>query len=176
MLKSLLVSSLLFSQVTAFSVTPNVHSPLTRQQPQPPQHQRPQQRPQQQRPTALSPLFMGRAAAVREKTKGKTDARKAKTNAVFGKRIIMAVKQGGSPDPNANSLLANIIRLAKNNSVPVDVSQIKSSQVRSRQLPYLVRLQNLRLQYLTLQKRKRKKTICFSSFSCDGSCFEEIRN
>lgn len=36
---------------------------------------------------------MGRAAAVRAATKSKTDARKAKVNAVFGKRIIMAVKQ-----------------------------------------------------------------------------------
>lgn len=43
--------------------------------------------------TRLSPLFMGRAAAVRAATKSKTDARKAKINAVFGKRIIMAVKQ-----------------------------------------------------------------------------------
>ena len=107
MLKSLLVWSLLFSQATSFSVTPSViNSPLT----------------QQQRTTALSPLGMGRAAAVREKTKGKTDLRKTKTNAIFGKRIIMAVKQGGSPEPTANTLLANIIRLAKNNNVPVDVS------------------------------------------------------
>lgn len=41
----------------------------------------------------LLPLFMGRAAAVRAATKTKTDAKKAKINAVFGKRIIMAVKQ-----------------------------------------------------------------------------------
>ena len=66
-------------------------------------------------------LFMGRAAAVRAATKGKTDAAKAKTNAIFGKKIIMAVKQGGSPDPNANRSLANIIKAAKANSVPVDV-------------------------------------------------------
>jgi YebC/PmpR family DNA-binding regulatory protein len=63
---------------------------------------------------------MGRAAAVREKTKGKTDARKAKTNASFGKKIIQAVKQGGSPDPNANRALGELIRLAKNANVPVD--------------------------------------------------------
>lgn len=67
----------------------------------------------------LSPLFMGRAAAVREKTKSKTDAKKAKTNAVFGKKIIMAVKQGG-PEPDANRALADIIRQAKTNNVPVD--------------------------------------------------------
>jgi len=66
-----------------------------------------------------SPLFMGRAAAVREKTKSKTDGKKAKTNAIFGKRIIMAVKQGG-PDPDSNRALGDIIKQAKTNNVPVD--------------------------------------------------------
>eukprot|EP00581_Thalassiosira_minuscula_P036422 CAMPEP_0184443738 /NCGR_PEP_ID=MMETSP0740-20130409/729_1 /TAXON_ID=385413 /ORGANISM="Thalassiosira miniscula, Strain CCMP1093" /LENGTH=294 /DNA_ID=CAMNT_0026812163 /DNA_START=30 /DNA_END=914 /DNA_ORIENTATION=- len=70
--------------------------------------------------TRLSPLFMGRAAAVRAATKGKTDAKKAKVNAYYGKKIIMAVKQGGSPDPVANRQLAELIKAAKNNSVPVD--------------------------------------------------------
>jgi len=68
----------------------------------------------------LSPLFMGRAAAVRAATKSKTDAKKAKTNAIYGKRIIMAVKQGGSDDPKANKALADVIKAAKANSVPVD--------------------------------------------------------
>lgn len=68
-----------------------------------------------------SPLFMGRAAAVREKTKSKTDAKKAKVNALYGKKIIMAVKQGG-PDPDANRALGELIKQAKTNSVPVDVS------------------------------------------------------
>lgn len=68
----------------------------------------------------LSVLFMGRAAAVRAATKAKTDARKAKTNAIFGKKIIMAVKEGGSPDPNANRLLFDIMKQAKASSVPVD--------------------------------------------------------
>lgn len=67
-----------------------------------------------------SPLFMGRAAAVRAATKGKTDARKSKTNATFGKKIIMAVKEGGSPDLNANRMLADLIKQAKANNVPVD--------------------------------------------------------
>jgi len=62
---------------------------------------------------------MGRAAAVREKTKSKTDAIKAKTNGVYGKKIIMAVKQGG-PEPGANRALADLIKQAKANSVPVD--------------------------------------------------------
>ena len=70
----------------------------------------------------MSPLFMGRAAAVRAATKGKTDAKKAKVNAYYGKKIIMAVKQGGSPDPVANRQLAELIKAAKNNSVPMDVS------------------------------------------------------
>jgi hypothetical protein len=65
---------------------------------------------------------MGRAAAVREKTKGKTDLRKAKCNATFGKKIIMAVKQGGSPSPDANRMLADVIKQAKTNNVPADVS------------------------------------------------------
>ena len=69
-----------------------------------------------------SALFMGRAAAVRAATKGKTDAKKAKVNAYYGKKIIMAVKAGGSADPNANRQLAELIKAAKNNSVPVDVS------------------------------------------------------
>ncbi|GFH54995.1 hypothetical protein CTEN210_11471 [Chaetoceros tenuissimus] len=68
---------------------------------------------------ALSPLFMGRAAAVRAATKGKTDAKKAKTNALYGKKIIMCVKQGG-PDPDGNRALAELIKAAKANSVPVD--------------------------------------------------------
>lgn len=66
-----------------------------------------------------SALFMGRAAAVRAATKSKTDAKKAKTNALYGKKIIMAVKQGG-PDPDANRPLADLIKQAKSNSVPVD--------------------------------------------------------
>jgi transcriptional/translational regulatory protein YebC/TACO1 len=65
---------------------------------------------------------MGRAAAVRAATKGKTDAKKAKVNAYYGKKIIMAVKQGGSPDPSANRQLGELIKAAKNNSVPIDVS------------------------------------------------------
>ena len=69
---------------------------------------------------------MGRAAAVRAATKGKTDAAKAKTNAVFGKKIIMAVKTGGSADPNANRALANVIKAATANSVPMDVRTASS--------------------------------------------------
>ena len=70
----------------------------------------------------ISPLFMGRAAAVRAATKGKTDAKKAKINGYYGKKIIMAVKQGGSADPSANRQLGELIKAAKANSVPSDVS------------------------------------------------------
>lgn len=63
---------------------------------------------------------MGRAAAVRASTKAKTDAKKAKTNASFGKKIIMAVKEGGSADPNANRALYDVMKQAKANSVPID--------------------------------------------------------
>eukprot|EP00956_Cyclotella_meneghiniana_P043966 scaffold296109_cov73-Cyclotella_meneghiniana.AAC.1 len=63
---------------------------------------------------------MGRAAAVRAATKGKTDAKKAKVNAFYGKKIIMAVKQGGSSDPAANRQLGELIKAAKQNSVPMD--------------------------------------------------------
>ena len=66
---------------------------------------------------------MGRAAAVRAATKSKTDAKKAKTNATYGKKIIMAVKQGG-PDPDSNRALGDLIKAAKANSVPVDVSTL----------------------------------------------------
>ena len=47
-----------------------------------------------------SSLYMGRAAAVRAATKGKTDAAKAKNNNRSAKKIIMAVKEGGG-DPGA---------------------------------------------------------------------------
>jgi len=67
----------------------------------------------------VSPLFMGRAAINRAATKGKTDAKKAKTNALFGKKIIMCVKQGG-PDKEGNGALANLLKAARANNVPVD--------------------------------------------------------
>lgn len=78
-----------------------------------------------ERTSLISPLFMGRAAAVRAATKGKSDAKKAKVNALFGKKIIMAVKQGGSPDPSANRMLGDLIKQAKSANVPVDVSDPK---------------------------------------------------
>lgn len=75
----------------------------------------------QKQQSRIFPLFMGRAAAVRAATKSKTDAKKAKTNAYYGKKIIMAVKQGGGPDAESNTVLRDVIKAAKSNSVPVDV-------------------------------------------------------
>ena len=42
------------------------------------------------RPFLSPPLKMGRAAAVRAATKSKTDAKKAKTNALFGKKVRLS--------------------------------------------------------------------------------------
>jgi hypothetical protein len=61
----------------------------------------------------MSPLMMGRAAAVRALGKGKADAAKAKLNARYGKQISMAVKAGGN-DPVANRALAKLMEQAKN--------------------------------------------------------------
>jgi len=69
--------------------------------------------------TRTCPLFMGRAAAVRAATKSKTDLKKAKTNALYGKKITMAVKAGG-PSLEANKQLADLVKQAKANNVPVD--------------------------------------------------------
>lgn len=55
-----------------------------------------------------SQLFMGRAAAVRANTKAKTDAAKAKNNGRFVKKIIMAVKAGGT-DVDTNRQLAQVL-------------------------------------------------------------------
>ena len=98
---TLLAPLLLGSTATAFSVIPSTPSNTRTSS------------------SAVSPLFMGRAAAVRAKTKGKTDAIKAKVNGLFGKKIIMCVKQGG-PDPDGNRALDDLIRQAKNNNVPAD--------------------------------------------------------
>lgn len=75
--------------------------------------------PTSQHASRLSPLFMGRAAAVRAATKSKTDAKKAKTNAIYGKKIIMAVKQGGGPDPTPTDNLATSLNKQKLTMFPL---------------------------------------------------------
>ncbi|GMH50728.1 hypothetical protein TL16_g00849 [Triparma laevis f. inornata] len=69
--------------------------------------------------TRRSTSLFGRAAAVRAATKGKTDAAKTKIYGQFGKKIIMAVKDGGSASPDANKALRDVISMAKKNNVPV---------------------------------------------------------
>ena len=95
----ILAPLLLVSSASAFSVIPSTSSRTSS--------------------NAVSPLFMGRAAINRAATKGKTDAKKAKTNALYGKKIIMCVKQGG-PDKEGNGALANLLKAARANNVPVD--------------------------------------------------------
>ena len=65
-------------------------------------------------------IFMGRAAAVRAKTKARTDGAKAKNNNRYAKKIIQAVKAGG-PDPVSNRALQVLIAESKANNVPNDV-------------------------------------------------------
>jgi len=65
----------------------------------------------------ISPVMMGRAAAVRANKKGKTDAAKAKLYSRYGKMVTMCVKAGG-PDPVANVQLAKVLDQAKNAGVP----------------------------------------------------------
>lgn len=52
--------------------------------------------------------------------KGKNDAARAKIFTKVGREIIVAVKEGGSADPNVNSKLRDIIAKAKANNVPND--------------------------------------------------------
>lgn len=125
-----LVASLLSSQVAAFSFVSSSSRRGVPLVPKPTQHQQQHQQPVVHNDVDMSMifrrqlgvLFMGRAAAVRASTKAKTDSAKAKTNGLYGKKIVMAVKQGGSPDPVANRMLADVIKQARINNVPVDVS------------------------------------------------------
>ncbi|MBP5303818.1 MAG: YebC/PmpR family DNA-binding transcriptional regulator [Clostridia bacterium] len=55
-----------------------------------------------------------------KRKKEKTDGAKAKIFTKIAKEIAVAVKQGGGPDPNANSKLKDCIAKAKANNVPND--------------------------------------------------------
>uniref|UniRef100_A0A6T8GU84 Uncharacterized protein n=1 Tax=Hemiselmis andersenii TaxID=464988 RepID=A0A6T8GU84_HEMAN len=68
--------------------------------------------------THVSPVMMGRAAAKRAVTKGKTDLAKTKLNSRYGKMVTMCVKAGGT-DPIANPALAKLLVQAKQAGVPV---------------------------------------------------------
>ena len=52
--------------------------------------------------------------------KGKNDAARAKIFTKIGRELIVAVKEGGSADPNVNSKLRDCIAKAKANNVPND--------------------------------------------------------
>jgi YebC/PmpR family DNA-binding regulatory protein len=55
-----------------------------------------------------------------KRKKEKTDGQKAKIFTKIGREIAVAVKEGGSADPNANSKLKDCIAKAKANNVPND--------------------------------------------------------
>ena len=55
-----------------------------------------------------------------QKTKGAADAKRSATFTKIAKEIIVAVKQGGSGDPNNNSRLATVIAKAKAVNMPND--------------------------------------------------------
>lgn len=52
--------------------------------------------------------------------KGKNDAARAKIFTKIGRELIVAVKEGGSADPNVNSKLRDVIAKAKASNVPND--------------------------------------------------------
>lgn len=54
------------------------------------------------------------------RTKEKMDAKRSKIFTKLGKEIIVAVKTGGSADPNINSKLYSVIQKAKANNMPND--------------------------------------------------------
>ncbi len=55
-----------------------------------------------------------------QKTKGAADAKRSATFTKIAKEIIVAVKEGGSGDPNNNSRLATVIAKAKAANMPND--------------------------------------------------------
>ena len=55
-----------------------------------------------------------------QKTKGAQDAKRSAAFTKIAKEIIVAVKQGGSGDPNNNSRLATVIAKAKAANMPND--------------------------------------------------------
>ena len=57
-----------------------------------------------------------------QKTKGAADAKRSAAFTKIAKEIIVAVKQGGSGDPNNNSRLATVIAKAKAANMPTTSS------------------------------------------------------
>jgi len=55
-----------------------------------------------------------------QKTKGAADAKKAKIFTKYAREMAIAIKEGGSADPNTNSKLYAVIQRAKSENVPND--------------------------------------------------------
>lgn len=55
-----------------------------------------------------------------KRKKEKTDGQRAKIFTKIGRELVVAVRDGGSPDPNVNSKLKDCIAKAKANNVPND--------------------------------------------------------
>ena len=55
-----------------------------------------------------------------KRKKEKTDGARAKIFTKIGRELAVAVKEGGSADPAANSKLKDVIAKAKANNVPND--------------------------------------------------------
>jgi transcriptional/translational regulatory protein YebC/TACO1 len=63
---------------------------------------------------------MGRAFEVRKVAMGKTAAAKSKVYSRYGREILMAAKSG-TPEPETNLALKQIIDKAKRDQVPTDI-------------------------------------------------------
>ena len=63
-----------------------------------------------------------------QKTKGAADAKRSAAFTKIAKEIIVAVKQGGSGDPNNNSRLATVIAKAKAANIPTTTSNAPSTR------------------------------------------------
>ena len=55
-----------------------------------------------------------------QKTKGAADAKKAKIFTKYAREMAIAIREGGSADPNTNSKLYAVIQRAKSENVPND--------------------------------------------------------
>ena len=63
-----------------------------------------------------------------QKTKGAADAKRSAAFTKIAKEIIVAVKEGGSGDPNNNSRLATVIAKAKAVNMPMQYLRIPFGQ------------------------------------------------
>ena len=59
-----------------------------------------------------------------QKTKGAADAKRSQIFTKIAREMIVAVKTGGSGDPNNNSRLATVIAKAKAANMPTTISSV----------------------------------------------------